>query len=173
MTGISFGGISTLLFNRYLALILRLILGIMFIVSAQSKLPHHSEFVIIVKDYELLPAWLASAYGNALPWIELLVGVYLVMGILTRLSAIICFLNGISFMVANITAIIRDHESCGSCFGDLVILPVYQAIIIDVLVLIASAILIFLPLKNHIFSLDSLFKKNDTQIPEPLPLETP
>lgn len=173
MTEISFGGISTLLLNRYLALILRLILGIMFIVSAQSKLPHHSEFVIIVKDYDLLPGWLAGAYGNALPWIELLVGVYLVMAILTRLSAIICFLNGISFMIANITAVVRGHESCGSCFGELIILPVYQAIIIDVLVLIASAILIFYPPENHIFSLESLFKKKDTHIPDPLPLETP
>lgn len=155
--------VLSFLSNKYLALILRLILGIMFIISAQSKLLHHSDFVIVVKEYDLLPGWLASAYGNALPWVELLVGVYLILAIFMRPTAIVCFFMGVSFMIANITAVVRGYENCGSCFGDLVILPVYQAIIIDVLVLASSAILIFSTPQRQFLALDSLVRIKDNE----------
>ena len=79
---------------------LRLLPGGVFLLSSVSKLPHHTEFEAVVKDYDLLPDALAAAYANALPWVELLVGVYLVLGMLVRPAAVLAVLMGLSFLVA-------------------------------------------------------------------------
>ena len=66
--------VSEFLGNQYVNLILRLFIGLIFIISAASKLPHHVEFEAVVKEYEILPDALAAAYANALPWVELTPG---------------------------------------------------------------------------------------------------
>lgn len=129
--------------NVWLHLGLRLALGGVFIASAVSKFPHHTEFEGIVKDYDLLPDALATAYANALPWVEMLVGIYLLSGVLIRPAALVSVLMGISFMIANITALVQDRAHCGSCFGDVWTLAVWQAIAIDCGVLIAAMLLLF------------------------------
>ncbi len=151
--------LSKWLSNAYLFLVLRGLLGIMFITSAVTKFPHHEEFVGVVKGYDILPDFLATAYADSLPWVELIFGAYLVLAIMVRISAIVSLLMAISFMVANVTAISRGDEHCGSCFGELTILPVEQAIIMDCLIIIASLILIFFQPKKHLFSLESLVNR--------------
>ena len=120
--------LSALISNPYSNLGLRLFIGVIFLLSATSKLPHHVEFEAVVKEYEILPDVLASAYANALPWVELLVGVYLITGVLMKTGAILTLLMGISFMVANIKSIVQGEALCGDCFGEVWSLPVEQAI---------------------------------------------
>lgn len=129
--------------HPYSNLGLRLFVGGIFIASAVSKFPHHTEFEGIVKDYDLLPDALATAYASALPWVEMLVGVYLLAGVLIRPAAIVSLLMALSFMIANVSALIGDKEHCGSCFGDVWTLPVWQAIAIDCGIFIAAGILLF------------------------------
>ena len=152
--------------NQYFHLLLRVLLGATFIVSAQAKLPHHTDFVVLVKDYDVLPDALAGAYANTLPWIELLIGVYLLLGILTRFSAVISFLMGISFLIASIFALSRGDEYCGKCFGELTTLSVNQAITIEVFIVTFSAILIFARPQKQVYELATLFKKSDSESPE-------
>ena len=141
----------------HLAVLLRLLVGGTFIFSGVTKLPIHSEFVDVVKSYNILPHSLATAYGVTLPWVELVVGAYLVLGILTRPSAIVVLLMGISFMVANITAIVRGEDSCGSCFGDIVTFPAWQSLVVDVLIMVAALYLLILCGRKQILCFDSWF----------------
>ena len=148
--------VTAILSHPFVNLMLRLFLGGTFILSAVTKLPHHSEFVEIVKDYDLLPNFLATGYGNALPWIELVVGVYIILGILPKFSATVIILMAFSFMLANIRSIARGEDRCGTCFGETITLPVWQAMTIDILILIAALILLLVPGKKLLFSLENL-----------------
>ncbi|MFO8010262.1 MAG: MauE/DoxX family redox-associated membrane protein [Dehalococcoidia bacterium] len=147
--------------NGWLHLGLRLFVGGTFLFSAVSKLPHHTEFEGIVKDYELLPDALATAYANALPWVELFVGVYLVLGILVRPAAVVTLLMGVSFMIANISAMLRGDEHCGNCFGDVWTLAPWQSLTFDIF-LLAAAVALLLPAlsRQREIGLDRWFSRN-------------
>lgn len=150
---------ESFLSHPYLNLFLRLSLGGTFIASAISKLPDHTKFVEIVKDIGLLPDALVTVYANALPWVELFVGAYLIFGILRRPSAVITLLMAISFMIANVNSLIGGKDYCGSCFGDTVTLTVIQATTIDFFILVAAILLLLPNQVKQILTLESLVGK--------------
>ena len=143
--------------SPHVALLMRLLVGGQFVFPAVTKLPLHSHFVAIVQSYNLLPEPLATAYGYALPWAELLIGCYLIAGILVRPSAAFSVLIGISFMVANVSALIQGEQYCGSCFGEAVPLPVMLALALDVLIVIAALLLLVVGGRKQLVSFDSWY----------------
>lgn len=159
MTKFSLQTIKSLISNVYLNLGLRVVVGVIFILSAVSKLLTHTKFVEIVREHDLLPDTLASIYGNTLPWVELIIGVYLLLGIFRRPSAMVVFLMSVSFMVANVSSLVEGEEHCGDCFGDVITLTANQAIILDGFILIAALILVFPGTVKQIFTLEGLIGK--------------
>jgi len=145
-------------YSRYLSFLIRLVLAAIFIVSGITKLPMQMEFAEIVKDFHILPEFLAVAYGTVLPWVELLAGCYLLFGILIKPSAVVVFLMAVSFFIANISATVTGNYYCPNCFGELFRMTLPQAIAIDVLVIIASLMLLFVSGKNEILGFDSWFR---------------
>lgn len=143
--------------NSYLILVLRLFVGATFIFSAVTKLPLQYRFIEVVQSYHLLPDPLATAYGIALPWIELLIGVYLLLGVLLRPSAFATILIGISFLIANVSVIVRGEQYCGSCFGESIPLTASQALTLDCLLMIAALLLLLAGSKNQLLSLEGWF----------------
>jgi len=150
------------LYNSYFLLVMRLFAGIAFIYSAATKLPMQSQFVDIVKGYHLLPDPLATAYGTVVPWIEFLIGAYLVLGLLIKPSVIITILLGISFMIANISGIFRGLEYCGSCFGEAFPLSASHALIFDCFLILAAIILLVTKADDMILSLDRWFSTRNS-----------
>ena len=137
---------------------LRLVAGSIFIFSAVTKLPLHSQFVAVVQSYHLLAEPLAIAYALTLPWVELLVGSYLILGILLKPSAIITIFIGMSFMIANVSAILRGEQYCGSCFGEAVPLFVSEALALDIFIMVTAVLLLVLEEGKQLLSFDSWFK---------------
>lgn len=140
--------------NHSLAVIPRLAVGGTLFYSAINKLPMHSEFVNLVNSYHLLPTWMGTAYATALPWVELLVGTYLILGILVRPSAILAALMGTSFIIANISSIIRGDEHCLSCFGEAVFLAPAHSLIIDGLIVAFSVYLMTIGCEQQLLCFD-------------------
>jgi putative oxidoreductase len=138
---------------------LRLLIGATLVFSGATKLSIHSRFVDIVNSYQLLPHSLATAYALALPWAELVIGAYLLLGILVRPSALVAVLMGISFTVVNISTIIRGEKQCLSCFGEAIILSVWQSLAIDVLIIIAGLYVVVAAGKRQTLSFDNWFAK--------------
>lgn len=145
--------------NTYLHLALRLFLGVTFIVSAVSKLPMQTRFIDVVKDYHMLPDSLAAVYGAALPWLELLIGVYLLLGILLRPSALVTLLISLTFMVANIGAIVKGMEHCGTCFGEWFPLAAPVALSLDMVIMASAVVLLVYGYKMQKLGVDDYFKK--------------
>lgn len=144
--------------NPYLSLILRLVVGVTLVLASITKLPYHLHFVESVKSYHLLPDLLATAYALALPWFELVAGAYLILGILLQPAAVVTLLIGISFLVANVSAILAGEQYCSSCFGEAVPLLLSQAMALDALIIIAALVLLVGD-RKELLSFDSWFQR--------------
>lgn len=93
-----------------LALLLnRVSLGVLFVLAGVRKLLPTDEasildkmhgFASFVASQAPMPEALGKAYGYALPWTELLVGTTLLVGLLTRISAVLIGLMTLSFIIA-------------------------------------------------------------------------
>lgn len=134
--------------KQWILLVLRVVLGIIFIVSSLSKLSDPIAFVDVVVGYELLPEGLARAYGYVLPWTELIVGIMLVIGLFSRVAASLSLALAVSFIVANIYALTRPDAGCGEtycgCFGETLPMSSTQSLILDWVMLgIAIPLIIF------------------------------
>ena len=143
--------------HRYVTFVCRLAVGITFVVSGAGKLFEGSAFVDDVLKYELLPDTLAQVYGTALPWVEVIVGALLILGLASRLAAGIGMLTALSLVIANSVVLYRGLNLACGCFGDLAVLQTRQAIIIDSVLLILSLLILFrkedfLNLESRIFN---------------------
>ena len=144
--------------NRYLSFVFRIALGVIFIVSGSGKLAELSTFVEEVKNADVLPHALATVYGNALPFVEIVIGALLVLGLFSRFAAAIGGLSSLSFIIGNSFEIHRGlYGDCG-CFGSIASLQfsTREAFIIDcVMLIVAIQILVhkgeFLSLGSMIF----------------------
>ncbi len=95
----------------------RLLLGIVWIWAALSKLAHPLRFVQAVRAYDATPEWLSKAIGYGLPVLELSLGLVLIVGIMVRISAVVSSLLLLVFLIGLVLAAARGLQlSCG-CFG--------------------------------------------------------
>jgi uncharacterized membrane protein YphA (DoxX/SURF4 family) len=103
---------------RWAGLIARLVVGGIWIWAGAIKLPDPDAGISAVRAYQLLPLSVADGVGRFLPMLEVVIGVCLVLGLLTRLSAVVSALLQVAFIVGIISVWSRGIAiSCG-CFGD-------------------------------------------------------
>ena len=141
--------------NLYLSFVFRIALGIIFIISGAGKLPEGAAFVDQVEEANILPHALAWVYGTALPYVEIVIGALLILGLLSRFAAGIGGLAALSFIIGNSTRLYQGlYGECG-CFGTIASLDLStrDALIIDfVLMIMAIQILVH---KGEFLSVDS------------------
>ena len=102
----------------WIGLLVRLGLGGVLLYAGYLKAFTPDKSMMAVRAYELLPIWLANAFGIILPWLEMGAGLLLIVGVAIRYAAIF----GAALMVAFIIAIAQAWArglsiDCG-CFGD-------------------------------------------------------
>lgn len=101
----------------WLGTVARLVLGVVWIWAAWSKLGNPRGFVQAVRAYDATPEWLSKAIGYGLPVLEICLGVLLVVGIVTRYAAALSGLLLVVFLIGLIQADARGIKlECG-CFG--------------------------------------------------------
>jgi uncharacterized membrane protein YphA (DoxX/SURF4 family) len=98
-------------------LVARLVVGGVWLVAGFKKLPDPAENVRAVRAYRLLPESLVPVVGHGLPILEILVGLCLVLGLLTRFTAVVSGLLLLAFIIGISSAWARGLQiECG-CFG--------------------------------------------------------
>ena len=103
---------------RYVGILFRLALAVVFLIAGGSKIPHPWVFVHTVEGYKMLPDALARPFGLALPWIEVLIGFYLLVGLFTRIVAAVSAAVLVLFLVALSVQIVRGNTTnCGCVVG--------------------------------------------------------
>lgn len=108
---------TAILSNKYLLFTIRIILGVLFIYSAITKITDLDYFAKSLYNYRLLPEELLNFFALIIPWLELIVGLLLIIGIYTRESALLGSILMIIFIGAVGIALARGLDiECG-CFG--------------------------------------------------------
>jgi uncharacterized membrane protein YphA (DoxX/SURF4 family) len=101
----------------YVILALRVVLGAIFLVAGGAKIGHFADFANQIAGFRILPQVVIAPMAIALPFLEVLLGAYLVLGLFTRAAAWIAALLLLVFDGAIASAVIRGMSvSCG-CFG--------------------------------------------------------
>jgi putative oxidoreductase len=104
--------------SPYLSVFCRLLLGAIFISFALSKILRPAVFALNVVDYGMMPSWGVNLWALALPWAELVVGLFLILGIRTRAAATLIAAMNIIFIVGLVNAILHHMPiNCG-CVGE-------------------------------------------------------
>jgi uncharacterized membrane protein YphA (DoxX/SURF4 family) len=98
-------------------LILRVALGAIFLVAGGAKIGHATDFAAQIAGFRILPGDFVAPLALVLPFLEVMLGAYLVLGLFTRASAWIAAALLLVFDGAIASAVIRGMSvSCG-CFG--------------------------------------------------------
>jgi uncharacterized membrane protein YphA (DoxX/SURF4 family) len=98
-------------------LVARLVVGGVWLVAGVLKLPDPAENVRAVRAYRLLPESVVPLVGHLLPVLEIAVGACLVLGLLTRMMALLSALMLTAFIIGIASAWARGLQiECG-CFG--------------------------------------------------------
>ncbi len=104
--------------RRYWAIGTSTVLGLVFLTSGIGKLVGRTELFVGTPVLKVLPSYLASAIERGLPWVELILGVFLLIGVCTLFMAsfsyllIACFVFYNSWMISSGLG----YKPCG-CFG--------------------------------------------------------
>lgn len=95
---------------------LRIALGIVFIAASLDKIQHPADFAENIGNYRLVPYPLLHVMAIALPWVEIVTGGLLVVGVWIRANAALSFGLLLVFVFAISQALLRNLDiSCG-CF---------------------------------------------------------
>jgi uncharacterized membrane protein YphA (DoxX/SURF4 family) len=98
-------------------LILRIVLGAVFIWASVSKIASPQGFAEILSNYQVLPPVLVIPVAVILPWVEALCGVSLIAGRLIRGSALIFVSLMLIFLMVTAFNMYRGLDvNCG-CFS--------------------------------------------------------
>ena len=102
--------------NDYLTMLSRLIVGGIFIYASFYKIVEPSMFAKSILYYHLVPGPLVNLMAIILPWLEILVGLALVFGVVYRGAVWWANLMLVIFIVALASTIARNLDiECG-CF---------------------------------------------------------
>jgi uncharacterized membrane protein YphA (DoxX/SURF4 family) len=103
----------------WLGLVVRVAAAAVWLVAGVAKIADLQHFDAQVMQYRLLPHVLAAPFAYGLPFVEVLVGLYLLVGLLVRPAAVLGCLLLVLFLIAQIQAWARGLSLDCGCFGSL------------------------------------------------------
>ena len=103
--------------NPWLELTARLILGATFLYACFSKIVHPDQFAKIVYGYGLFPDFSINLIAIAVPWVEFVAALALILGIYPAAGALL--VNGMLFLYMVVIGInlARGYEFDCGCFS--------------------------------------------------------
>lgn len=104
-------------FSPWIGLISRLVLGGVLFAAGYLKIGALDKSQMAVRAYELLPIGIANFLGIALPYVEIAMGILLIIGAFTKYIAIGSAIIMFAFIVAISQAWARGLTIDCGCFG--------------------------------------------------------
>ena len=111
------GGTTWRTWQPWVALVLRVGLAVVALAAGFPKITDVPASIRAVRAYEILPEALVPTVGYALPMIEIILGVLLVLGLFTRLTALAFGGLMIVFIIGIASAWARGLTIDCGCFG--------------------------------------------------------
>ena len=101
---------------KVLPFVVRLILGGVFIYASVDKILHPAAFAEAVYNYKILPDALINLTTIILPWLELLLGIFLVSGVYLPGAIFLINILLVTFFVALVFNLARGLDIHCGCF---------------------------------------------------------
>ena len=140
------------------ALIGRILLGAIFIYAGVSKILNPDQFAQAVMNYRIVPLVSVNLFAIVLPWLELVAGIFLLVGLFSVGSIVMIAVLMALFLGAIASALLRGLDiSCG-CFSTGGAHKITTLYFIRDLLLFALALQVLL-YDRGILSLDTFFKR--------------
>ena len=106
-----------------IVLCMRVVLGIVFLIESYQKILDPQQFAREISNYHFIPLGLENVVAIILPWIEVFIGLGLILGIMIDGSSLISGVLLIMFNLLVIQAMIRGFNiecGCGLKEGQMV-----------------------------------------------------
>src|SRR6478672_12962208 len=110
-------GVNWSVIRPWLGTAARLLLGVVWIWSAVSKLRDPLAFTQTVRVYDVTPEWLSKAIGYGLPVLELALGVVLILGVTVRIAAAVSAVVLLVLLIGLIQVAARGIHVTPGFFG--------------------------------------------------------
>ncbi len=104
-------------YQPWLTLLSRLILGGVLFAAGALKIGNLQKSAMAVRAYEMLPVELANFLGYALPWIEIGIGLLLIVGASVKICGLLGAFTMLAFIIAIAQAWARGLSIDCGCFG--------------------------------------------------------
>jgi uncharacterized membrane protein YphA (DoxX/SURF4 family) len=104
-------------YQPWLTLLSRLILGGVLFAAGALKVGNLQKSAMAVRAYEMLPVELANFLGYALPWIEIGIGLLLIVGASVKICGLLGAFTMLAFIIAIAQAWARGLSIDCGCFG--------------------------------------------------------
>jgi uncharacterized membrane protein YphA (DoxX/SURF4 family) len=121
--------------NKYILIAFRLVVGGMFIWAGVSKIIDPLGFAQNIANYRVFPEGISFFLALILPWIEVICGAFLILGIFRSASALLLSGFLVVFLVLIAVTLIRGIDIDCGCFGSLSGKVDYTLILMDSILL--------------------------------------
>ena len=105
------------IYQPWLTLIARLVLGGVLLAAGGLKIANLQKSAMSVRAYEILPVGLANFLGYVLPWVEIGMGLLLIVGVAVSIVGLLGALTMFAFVIAIAQAWARGLSIDCGCFG--------------------------------------------------------
>ncbi len=102
--------------HPWLTIRVQIALGAIFVVAALPKIADPPSFAHMIYNYRLLPAGLINISALTMPWVELLIGLALIVGVWKRPARWIITAMLVVFIVAIAVNLARNNAIDCGCF---------------------------------------------------------
>jgi len=103
--------------NGMLVLVLRVALGLVFAIAGGLKIGHFDVFASQIAGFEILPQAAIAPLALLLPFVEVALGIYLILGLFTRAAGAFACVQLLIFSAAIASAVVRGISASCGCFG--------------------------------------------------------
>jgi uncharacterized membrane protein YphA (DoxX/SURF4 family) len=102
---------------NYLIALTRIYLALVFIISGLDKINNLEAFAVSIENYKLFPTQFINIFAITIPWIELIAGGLLLLGLYIKENSIIVTSLLLIFTIAVISAVARNLDIDCGCQG--------------------------------------------------------
>ena len=110
------GRLKTAFTHPVLGLILRVYVGGVFIYASMYKINYPGEFAETIASYQLVPFWAVNLLALVMPWVELVSGILMVLGV--RIKSAAAMIGGmlVMFSLVILVTLLRGIPIGCGCF---------------------------------------------------------
>ena len=129
--------------NKYVLFVFRVIVGGIFIWAGLLKIVDPLDFAQSISNYRAFSQGLSFFLAVFLPWIEVICGVFLILGIFPRASSLLLSSLLVAFLILIAATIMRGIDIDCGCFGRFSQKVSFRLIIEDILLFYLSLNILF------------------------------